>query len=63
MQASNFQSIDQVLISHGLIRLKKFHYSLGDGLFYALAVPVYFRFTSIEIRQGIEITLGQDWIS
>ena len=45
--------IDNVLENYGLFCLQNFAYVMGDCLFNALEVLLHFRYTSIEIREGI----------
>ncbi len=46
-------NIDNLLEMHGLFRLQNIAYVVGDLLFNALKVLLHFRYTTIEIREGI----------
>ena len=46
-------NIDNVLENYGLFRPQNFAYVMGDCLFNALEVLLHFKYTSIEIREGI----------
>ena len=46
-------SIDDVLEEEGLFRLHRFSFTSGDCLFDTLQVLFYFRYTSIELRNGL----------
>jgi hypothetical protein len=46
-------SIDQVLNTNGLFRLHAFSYTPGDCLFDAFQVLLHFRYSSIELRNGL----------
>ena len=53
LEESKFEQIDQNLYAHHLFRLQQFHYRVGDCLFDSFAILLHFRYTSLEIRQGI----------
>ena len=46
-------NIDIVLMNHSLFRLQQFAYTPGDCLFNAFEVLLHFRYSSIELRNGI----------
>ena len=46
-------NIDIILMKHSLFRLQKFAYTAGDCLFNAFEVLLHFRYSSIELRNGI----------
>ena len=46
-------NIDIVLMKHSLFRLQQFQYTAGDCLFNAFEVLLHFRYSSIELCNGI----------